>query len=232
MPCRWIAVIGHQFWRQQSNFASIPAVYTSVYVAVYMYAYSADTSWHAGRHSAGRVNARGACSDPQATSASSCSAHADEHHSAAAGICIPETAGRGLGASCCCPWHQPLSLHKPDHRSLRQRQSLWTTHQPMAYTHWGPPAMLLVLLSCSRAGVASSSWHCMVSVRSVCSTVSSLEVNALTYVRLSINGHSLQSAIFNADFKTVLHCSCFPFARWQPVTLKHVNVLMSTAARM
>ncbi len=128
-----------------------------------MYASSADASWHAGRHSAGRVTARGASDDPQATSANSCSARANEHHSVAAGICIPAAPGRGLGASSCCPWHQPLSLHKPDHRSLRQRQSLWIRQQPMADTKWGPPAMLLVLLSFSCAGVASSSCHCMVS---------------------------------------------------------------------
>ncbi len=194
---------------------------------------SADTSWHAGRHSAGRVTARGASDDPQATSASNCSARASERQSGAAGIRIPAAAGRGLGASCCCPWHQPLSLHKRDHRSLRQRQSLWTRQQPMAYTHRGPPAMVLVLLSFICAGVvASSSWHCMVSDRSVCSMVSSLELNALTYVRLSLNGHVLQFAIFVADFKIVVHCSCSPFASWQSVTLKHVNVLMSTVARM
>ena len=100
----------------------------------------------------------------------------------------------------------------------------------MAYTQWGPPAMLLVLLSFSCAGVvASSSWHCMVYDRSVCSIVSSLELNARTYVRLSINGHVLQSAIFVADFKTVVHCSAF---RLLDGSLAHVNVLMSTVARM
>ena len=184
-----------------------------------MYASTADTSWHAGCHTAGRVNARRACGDPQATSASSCSARANEHQSAAAGICIPAAAGRGLGASSCCPWHQPLSLHKPDDGSLRQRQSPWTTQQPMAYAHWGPPAMLLVLSFFGCAGVASSSWHRMLCDRSVCSIVSSLDLNVFTYVRLSIDGHVLQSAIFVADFKTAVHCTCFPFARWQPVTL-------------
>ena len=175
-------------WWQQSNFASIPAVYTCVHIAVYIYASSADASWHAGRHSAGRVTARGACDDPQATPASSRSAHVNEHHSAAAELCISAAASKSLGASSCCPWHQPLSLYKSvtDHQSLRQRQSLWTRQQPEAYTHWGPPAMLPVLLSFSCAGVASSSWHCMVSDRSICSIVSSLELDALTYVRLSI----------------------------------------------
>ena len=75
----------------------------------------------------------------------------------------------------------------------------------MVYMHWGPPAMLLVLLSFSYAGVASSSWHRMVCNRSISSIVSSLDLNAFEYVRLSINGHVLQSAIFVAEFKTALY---------------------------